>query len=220
MKTESVSVVSYTKGEEFLNAATHALGFVLCYFIAAACLIPALSSGEVLRIVSAGLYLFGTFAMFLTSVLYHSVRNTEKKTKLRVLDHTMIFFAVAGTATGCVPAVYDTGGLFFSVLMLVCAWTGAVGGLIMTLFFFEKTTKARMLLYIGTAFVCAVSGCKAYFHLPVRAFLCFLIGSVLLLTGAVFLRLGKRISYFHTVFHLFVLAGLFIYYLGISSYCY
>ncbi|MBR5410822.1 MAG: hemolysin III family protein [Clostridia bacterium] len=200
---------------------THALGFILCYFIFEACLIPALSYGEALSVVCAGLYLLGTVLMFACSVVYHAAEPTSSaKGKLRVLDHCMIYFAVAGTATGCVPAVYDTVGLFPAVLMIVCAWAGAVGGLVMTLFFFEKTAKARMILYITTAAVCAAVGSGAYFALPFGAFKAFLIGSALLLAGAVFLRLGKKVRYLHCVFHVLILAGLFVYYLGISAYCY
>lgn len=218
---KQISTVDYTKGEELCNVLTHIMGLAISFCILQGCLIPALSVGTWLPVVTASLYLFGTTAMFLTSVLYHAAKKqTAAKARLRVLDHCMIFFAVAGTATGCVPAVYDTVGLPPAVLMIVCAWAGALGGLILTLFFFERTGKARMILYIATAAVCAGCGAGAYFRLPAGAFAAFATGSTLLLVGAVFLRLGKKVRYLHTVFHVLILAGLFVYYLGISAYCY
>ena len=216
-----ITTVDYTKGEEVCNVLTHFMGLAISFCILQGCLIPALSVGEALPVTTAGLYLLGTTAMFLTSVLYHAAKKeTAAKARLRVLDHCMIFFAVAGTTTGCVPAVYDTVGLLPAVLLIVCAWAGALGGLILTLFFFEKSGKARMILYIATAAVCAGCGSGAYFELPAGAFAAFAVGSALLLVGAVFLRLGKKVRYLHTVFHVLILAGLFVYYLGISAYCY
>ena len=101
-----IPLVSYTKGEEILNTLTHAAGLILCGFIVSRCAVPAFSSGQALRIVCSLLYLTGTEATFVVSALYHGVKPGPAKRTLRLLDHCVIFFAVAGTATGCVPAVY------------------------------------------------------------------------------------------------------------------
>lgn len=217
---EKIPLVQYTRGEELLNTVTHAAGLVLSGMIFCFCLRPAVQAGDALRIVCAALYLLGTTAMFLTSALYHGIRKERLKRVLRLLDHCMIFFAIAGTATGCVPAVYDTVGIVPCVIMIVAAWAGAVTGLVLTLWDFEKTQAVRIAIYIVTAFVCAVSGGGAYKHLPKTAFYALLLGSTLLLIGAVLCGLGKKHRYMHAVFHLFIDAGLVIYYLGISNFCY
>ena len=215
-----IPLVSYTKGEEILNTLTHGAGLILCGFIVARCVVPAFVSGQALRIVCSLLYLFGTTATFAVSALYHSVKPGNAKRTLRLLDHCAIFFAVAGTATGCVPAVYDTVGLVPSVVMIAAAWIGVTVGLTLTLKDFEGTRGAQMAVYIVTGFVCAVSGGGAYKHLPKAAFYALLGGSALLLTGAVLCGVGKRVKYIHPVFHVFIDAGLTVYYLGISAYCY
>ena len=215
-----IPLVSYTKGEEILNTLTHAAGLILCGFIVSRCAVPAFSSGQALRIVCSLLYLTGTEATFVVSALYHGVKPGPAKRTLRLLDHCVIFFAVAGTATGCVPAVYDTVGIVPSVIMIAAAWIGVTVGLILTLKDFEDTRGAQMATYIITGFVCAVSGGGAYKHLPKAAFYALLGGSAFLLTGAVLCGVGKRVKYIHPVFHLFIDAGLTVYFLGISAYCY
>ncbi len=217
---EIVSLVDYTAKEEQLNILTHAAGLALSGCIIAFCLLPAIQQGDLLRIVCATLYLFGTTIMFLTSVLYHGARQSARKKLLRLLDHCMIFFAVAGTATGCVPAVYETVGVTASVLMVACAWFGAVSGLLLTVFRFNTTKGLRMCLYIGTSLVCAIAGGKAYTVLPKDAFFALLSGGTVLLTGAVIYGIGKKKRYFHTVFHLFIDIGLTIFFLGIQKHCY
>ena len=218
--TTAIPLVPYTKGEEILNTLTHAAGLLLCGFIVSRCVIPAFGSGQALRIVCSLLYLLGTAATFIVSALYHGVKPGPAKRTLRLLDHCVIFFAVAGTATGCVPAVYDTVGIVPSVIMIAAAWIGVITGLTLTLKDFEGTRGWQMAAYIGTGAVCAVSGGGAYKHLPRAAFYALLGGSALLLTGAVLCGVGKRVKYIHPVFHLFIDAGLTVYFLGISAYCY
>ena len=217
---EQVSLVPYTKTEEILHTATHAAGLILSGCIVAFCLIPAIRTHNTLRIVCASLYLFGTTIMFLTSALYHGAQPSKRKQVLRLLDHCMIFFAVAGTATGCVPAVVATVGATPAVLLAVFAWIGALSGLALTFFSFNKTRALQMALYIGTAIACAIAGGKAFTILPRDAFGSLLLGGVFLLTGTVLYGIGKKKRYFHAVFHVFINIGLTIFFLGITKHCF
>ena len=217
---ENVPLVEYTKKEELLHTVTHAAGLVLSVCIIAFCLIPSIKNGDTLRVICALLYLFGTTVMFLTSVLYHSETKPERKRMLRLLDHCMIFFAVAGTATGCVPTVFETAGKTHAVLMALFAWLGALSGLLLTFFSFGKTKKIQMCLYIGTGLACAIAGGKAFTVLPKYAFYYLLSGGTFLLVGAVLYGVGKKKKYFHTVFHIFIDIGLAVFFLGIKKYCF
>ncbi len=217
---DSITLVDYNETEEKLNILTHAAGLILSGCIVAFCLAPAVKAGDTLRIICAALYLFGTTVMFVTSVLYHAAKNPERKKMLRLLDHCMIFFAVAGTATGCVPAVNDTVGIAYGIAMLVCAWAGAIGGLLLTLFSFDKTRGAQMTLYIGTSFACAIAGGKAYKILPKDALFHLFSGGAILLSGAALYAAGKKKRYLHTVFHIFIDLGLTVFFLGIRRHCY
>ena len=217
---QAVTLVEYTEKEEKLNVLTHAAGLLLSGGIIAFCLVPAVQSRDALRMVCAALYLFGTTVMFLTSVLYHGSRQTARKKVLRLLDHCMIFFAVAGTATGCIPAVVDTVGRTAAIVMTACAWFGALSGLLLTVFAFNTTKGLRMGLYIGTSLVCAVAGGKAYTVLPKDALAALLSGGSVLLLGAAVYGIGKKKRYFHTAFHVFIDVGLTIFFIGIQRHCY
>ncbi len=215
-----IELVPYTKTEEALHTATHAAGLILSVLIVVCCLIPSIKNKDTLRIVCAALYLFGTTVMFLTSALYHGTKPSTRKKVLRLLDHCMIFFAVAGTATGCVPPVYELVGPAAAITLAVCAWFGALSGLLLTFFSFEKTKGLQMALYIGTGVACAIAGGKAFTVLPRGAFFCLLGGGSCLLFGAVLYGIGKRRRYFHAVFHVFIDIGLSIFFYGIQAYCF
>ena len=158
--------------------------------------------------------------MFLTSVLYHAATNPERKKLLRLLDHCMIFFAVAGTATGCVPTVSETAGKTAAILMAAFAWAGALSGLLLTFFSFKKTRGLQMGLYIGTSLACAIAGGKAFKILPKDAFYYLLSGGAFLLTGAALYGIGKKKRYVHAVFHVFIDIGLTVFFLGIKKHCF
>ncbi|MBQ5970426.1 MAG: hemolysin III family protein [Clostridia bacterium] len=217
---DHIPLVPYTKTEEVLHTVTHAAGLILSAWIVKDCLLPPIRSGNRFSIVCAALYLFGTTVMFVTSALYHGVKPSNAKRLLRLLDHCMIFFTVAGTATACAPAVLATAGRVPAMVMCVCGWLGAVSGLVLTLTAFEKTKALQMALYIGTGAVCAVCGAKAFTILPHGAFFFFLGGSGTLLIGAVLYGAGKKHRYFHTIFHVFIDIGLTIFFIGIRQYCY
>ncbi len=217
---EKIQLVDYTEAEELLHTVTHAAGLILSACIVFFCLIPSVKAGDPVRIVCASLYLFGTTIMFLTSVLYHGTRNPERKKVLRLLDHCMIFFAVAGTATGCVPPVKELVGPGAALTLLLCAWFGVLSGLVLTFFSFEKTKALQMGLYIGTGVACAIAGGKAFAVLPRGAFLCLLTGGTCLLLGAALYGVGKKKRYFHAVFHVFIDIGLTVFFIGIRKYCF
>ena len=217
---ESISLVEYTEKEEVLHTVTHAVGLILSAGIIYHCLLPSVESRDTLRIICASLYFFGTTSMFLTSALYHGAKNPKRKKVLRLLDYCMIFFAVAGTATGCVPTVYETVGILPAVLMAGFAWFGALSGLLLTFLSFEKTKALRMCLYIGTSFACAIAGGKAYKVLPKDAFFHLLTGGSFLLLGAALYGIGKRKRYYHAVFHIFIDIGLTVFFLGIKKHCF
>ncbi len=218
MKTDNIELVSYTKGEEILNVLTHLAGLAIPIFILVK-FIP-LCKDNIFALLCAVLYAAGTAFSFVSSVIYHGIKEVNAKKIMRVVDHSAIFFAVAGTVTGCVPAVFQKGSTLGAVLMLVFSWGSVILGLILTVFFFGRFKAFRMTLYIATAALCALFGSETYFHLPPAAFICLISGGIILLIGCLFLRAGAEKRYIHSVFHIFIVAGLGIYCAGIYNFVY
>lgn len=215
---DSVELVNYTKGEELLNVLTHFAGLGIPLFI----LIKALPlcRGEVFPLVCLWLYAIGNAMCFTASVCYHATKPGYLRKVLRVTDHSAIFFAVAGTVTGCVPIVYERGTASGAVLMLVLCWGSVIAGLILTVFFFGKFKNVRMAMYIVTSAVCALIGVPTFKSLPKGAFVCIIAGGIVLLIGCVPYKLGAKRRYIHSLFHIFIVTGLGIYCYGIYNYVY
>lgn len=215
MDINKTELVSYTKGEELLNTLTHIMGIKLPVFILIGCLPHANNS---FSRIAAILYAVGTAMTFIASAIYHGLPEGRAKKLFRIIDHTAIFFAVAGTVTGCTPSVFRLGITTGAILMLVIAWTGVIAGLVLTVFYFHRFKGLRMGLYIGSSALSALLGAESYLYLPIGAFLTLIFGSIALLSGCLFLRAGKKIPYMHSIFHIFVVVGLGIYCYGIYKY--
>lgn len=218
MKNNKIELVRYTRGEEILNVLTHAAGLIIPLFIIMR--IFPLCEGKPFYMLCAVLYALGSFLTFFASVVYHAVPPSDVKRVCRVIDHTAIFFAVAGTITGCVPAVFREGQTAGAVLMLVLAWGSVIAGFILTVFFFERTGTVRTLIYILSAALAALAGAKTFLSLDKGALICLFTGGAVLLIGCVLYRLGKKKRYVHSIFHVFILLGLGIYCNGIYYFVY
>lgn len=215
---ESVELVNYTKGEEILNVLTHFAGLVIPLFM----LIKAypLCRGEIFPLVCLWLYVIGNTMCFTASVCYHAAKHGFARKVLRIIDHSAIFFSVAGTVTGCVPIVYERGSATGAVLMLVLCWGSVVAGLILTIFFFGKFRNVRMAMYIVTSAVCSLIGAPTFKELPGGAIVCIISGGIVLLIGCVLYKMGAKRRYIHSLFHVSIVAGLGIYCYGIYNYVY
>ena len=77
-----------------------------------------------------------------------------------------------------------------------------------------------MFMYIITSAVCSLIGAPTYRELPGGALVCIISGGIVLLIGCVLYKLGAKKRYVHSLFHIFIVAGLGIYCYGIYNYVY
>jgi hemolysin III len=87
------------------------------------------------------------------------------------------------------------------------AWACAAIGIVMSVFFFEKTRVLRIVLYIGEGVVMFASIYPIAGMINRRALALLFVGGLVYVAGMFFLRLGRKKEYAHTLFHLFVLTG-------------
>ena len=149
--------------------------------------------------------------MFLASSLYHAVRDRKVKAAVRKVDHAMIYFAIAGTYVPILNVITrpPESTVWYCGLGL-CAIVGAASSFV--------TLKHR---YVSTA-VYLVMGWASLLLLrdlwraaaPVTTYL-LIGGGAAFSAGAAFYLIRR--SFIHTVFHLFVLAGVILQYLAIRT---
>ena len=194
----------YTKGEEIFNAVSHIAGGA--FSLAAWLLLALLSTGakEALAVSAFG---FGATVLYTMSALYHFLPVGRAKTVFRVFDHCTIFLLIAGTYTPF--AVIALGGTRTGLAILITEWALCAAGIAMNAAAMEKKAVKiiSMFLYVVTGWLIVAAFPLLLKSISAAAFALLLAGGVAYSVGIVFYALGKRVKYFHSVWHLFDVAG-------------
>src|SRR5574344_156641 len=117
-------VKKYTKGEEYANAFTHALGALLSIY---AIVMLAASSRNPLEASSTAIFGATLFILFQSSTLYHAMVNEKAKQVFRKIDHSAIYLLIAGTYTPILLLVFPFPQ---SVAVMAMVWYLAIAGII------------------------------------------------------------------------------------------
>ena len=128
---------------------------------------------------------------------------------MRRLDHTMIFFLIAGTYTPFALLVLD-GTL--STAILVAVWVGALAGTIVEMIWIEAPKWVTSIIYLQLGWVAIVSFPELWTELGVAGTLLVAAGGLLYTVGAVVYATQRpdpnpAVFGYHEVFHLLVIAA-------------
>lgn len=202
------STPRYSPAEEVCNSGTHAAGAVLTVF---GTYLLVRSSASQSFAVSALIYGVAIFAMFLTSSVYHAVRDPQIKGFVRKVDHAMIYFAIAGTYVPILNAISSPreAAIWYSGLGL-CAVAGAVFSFITLKHKYITTT---IYLIMGWASLLLLRNIWRSSE-PATAYL-LIAGGVVYSIGAALYLIRK--PFMHAVFHVFVVGGVLLQHLAIRT---
>ena len=194
----------YTKGEEIFNAVSHIVGGAFGLAAWAALLVYARSPAARIAVSAFGL---GIVILYTMSALYHVLPGGRAKGVFRIFDHCTIYLLIAGTYTPyCLIPLYGTA-LGWTVLAL--QWACAAGGIVMN----AVAMNNRAVKGISMALYVVMGWMALAFIpplLPLVTPACFwllLAGGIAYTAGILFYALGKKVRWFHAVWHLFVLLG-------------
>ena len=195
------------------SAITHFIGLVLAILATPPLLIHGAGQGmTLLQLVALSVFLLSMVGLYAASTTYHALNLPGKGNKaLKKLDHTMIFFLIAGTYTPiCLTALAGHGGEG----LLLKVWTVALGGTVLKQLWVTHPKWLSSVLYIGMGWLCLTELPSLVTRMERTGFLWLLTGGVFYTVGGVIYALKlKRLNQLHPhfgsheIFHLFVLAG-------------
>ena len=157
--------------------------------------------------------------LYTISSVYHGLKAEHAKKVMQVLDHCTIYALILGTyapilLTG-LRSAYPKRTLVITALIL----TMAAVGVTFTAIDFRRYAVIAMGGYfaIGWSMLFSVKPVVAAFGKP---FLIWLIaGGAIYTFGMIFYGLGRKKRYFHSIFHIFILMGSVLQFVGIFQYC-
>ncbi len=195
----------YTKGEEIFNAVSHIVGGALGLAALVTLLIYAYPNAGYMA--SVAVFGISVIVLYTMSALYHFLPRGGGKKVFRIFDHCTIFLLIAGTYTPfCVIALgLSTTGIVILVIEWVLAVLGITGNAIAMN---NKVIKGiSMAFYCVMGWLILIAFGELFRNLTLAEFILLLAGGLAYTLGIIFYALGKKIKYFHSVWHLFDVAG-------------
>src|SRR5206468_7005490 len=146
---QSLTLASRTQsaGEELANSISHAIGFVGAIIGAPILLLAALRHGSISFFVGTIVFVATMLLLYFGSMLYHAWPQTRIKSVLQILDHSAIFWLIAGTYT---PFALGPLRGVWGWTMLGIVWAlAAFGVLVKATRGAARHRKFAMTLYLG-----------------------------------------------------------------------
>ena len=162
------------------------------------------------QLAAAAVYSASVSGLFGVSALYHRGTWPEVwRQRLQRLDHAMIFFLIAGTAT---PAFVLTAPAIYGLVCLIVLWTLTVTAAVIHLAWMNAPEVLVGGAFMGLGWVAGLALPWVWIHAGVAPAVLMLIGGLLYTAGA--LSFHHRwpdpvpsVFGFHEVFHVYVCAA-------------
>ena len=189
--------------EEIANSITHGVGLALGIVGLSILVILAAVRGSSWHIVSCSIYGATLVILYLASTLYHAIQNPKVKRVLKIVDHCSIYLLIAGSYTPF-TLVSLRGGWGWTLFGIV--WGLAILGILFKVFHTGKYEFVSTMLYLAMGWLVIIAVKPLFSVISLVGFMWILAGGLSYSFGVIFYAFD-RILFFHTVWHLFVLAG-------------
>lgn len=201
-------------GEEVGNAVTHAVSAFIMLMLLPFSAIYTYNAYGAMQAFGVSIFVISLFLMFLSSTIYHSMSyGSTHKYILRIIDHSMIYIAIAGSYTPVVLALMNN---WTGYTILILQWGTTIFGILYKIFAKKVNERFSLALYL-------VMGWLIVFILPAVIRQTELPFWILMLAGGLSYTIGagfyaKKKPYFHMIWHLFIILASGLQYAAIVFY--
>jgi hemolysin III len=193
----------FSKEEEISNSITHGIGVILSIAALVVLIVFASLYGNVWHVVSFTLFGATMLLLYTSSTLLHALKPGKAKDFFEIMDHSSIYFFIAGSYTPfLLVAVQSATG--WTLVGIV--WGLAIAGTIFKAFFVKRFLFTSTFLYVvmGWLIVFVWNDLVAAIHST--SLILLIIGGLLYTVGAIF-YIWKLFKHHHAVWHVFVLSA-------------
>lgn len=208
-----IDTQSYDLQEERINAISHGIGA----FVAAVAGLLLLIKGQHLnagQFLGLAVYAASLILLFSSSTLYHASRDEKKRQWYKKLDHTAIYYLIAGTYTPFLSIAIPTAKAQY---LLIALWCIAAIGTWFKLVLIHRFQKVSLLAYLVMGWLAVLVMDDMQRYLSPECLSLLITGGLAYSIGALFYAL-KKVRYTHAIWHVFVLIGAGSHFLAIYLY--
>jgi len=201
--------------EEIWHAVTHGIGFALS--IAALVLLvvfAVMHGGGTLHVTAAAIYGASLMVLYGSSTLYHALTHHKAKQLFQIFDHASIYVLIAGSYTPI--ALLAIGGTSGWVLFGL-EWGIAAIGIVLKFLFPGRFELLSLIAYLVMGWLILIDFSTFRSNIDPIGFWLVVGGGLAYSSGVVF-YVKDSIRHFHTIWHLFVMAGSILHFFAILFY--
>lgn len=197
--------------EENVNAITHGLGIILSLIAIPFLIVKSTHNEDLAMVWGVIIFSFGILAVYLSSTVYHSLREAKLKRLANIIDHISIFFLIGGTYTPLILHYipWQTASVFLTV-----QWSIILAGVVLKLFFTGRYEWISVTLYIMLGWMLVFVIKPLILTMPSTIFFWIIGGGICYTFGVVFYVLENK-KHAHNIWHCFVLAGTILHYIAV-----
>lgn len=194
---------TFSKQEEKANSITHGIGALLSISALVILIVYSSLYGTAWHVVSFTIFGGTMFILYMSSTLLHSFPEGKAKDVFEILDHSSIYFFIAGTYTPFLLVVIK-GTMGWTLFGIV--WGLAIAGTVFKCFFVKKYLVTSTALYVVMGWLIVFAWKPLVNNLSSDGMMYLVIGGALYTLGAIF-YVWRGFKYHHAVWHLFVIGG-------------
>ncbi|MEK5148452.1 hemolysin III family protein [Psychrobacillus sp. FSL K6-4615] len=203
----------FSKREEMANAIIHGIGAIFSIAALVILIVSSAMQGTAWHVVSFTLFGSSMVLLYLSSTLVHSFPAGRVKDFFEIMDHSAIYFFIAGTYT---PFLFLAikGALGWTLFGIV--WGLAIGGTVFKAFFVKRFLHTSTLLYVVMGWLMVFGWKPLLENVSSQGLILLAIGGILYTVGAVF-YVWRAFTYHHAVWHVFVLAASILHFFAVMT---
>ena len=159
-------------------------------------------------------YAVSLILLFSSSAIYHFSTDEKKRYWYKKLDHTAIYYLIAGTYTPFLAIALPTDKAKY---LLIALWVIALIGTLFKLVFIHRFQKISLAAYLVMGWLALLVIDDMQRFLSGQSLTLLVAGGLAYTIGALFYVL-KNVRYTHAIWHIFVLIGAGSHFLAIYLY--
>ncbi|MDR1412335.1 MAG: hemolysin III family protein [Actinomycetes bacterium] len=206
----------YSPGEEIASSILHGLGAALGVLALIILIVASLRAPTHvgIRLTASIIYSLSMILEYSASTLYHALTNPRAKHVFKVLDHAAIYLLIAGTYTPfCLVTLAGRGGTG----LLIFIWAFALVGIACEAFWVFRPKWVSVVVYLAMGWAIIFSIGNLFENLNSGGLWLLAAGGLAYSLGTIFYVL-KKVKWFHSLWHAWVLAGSILHFLSIALY--
>ncbi len=204
----------FSKQEELANSITHGIGALLSIYSLVILIVYSSLYGTAWHVVSFTIFGVTMLILYTSSTMLHSLPKGKAKDVFEILDHSSIYFFIAGTYTPFLLIVIK-GSLGWTLFGVV--WGLAFAGTVFKCFFVKKYLFSSTILYVVMGWLIVLAWKPLVTNLAPQGMTYLVIGGALYTLGAIF-YVWRGFKYHHALWHLFVIGGSAVHFFCILFY--